>query len=189
MINIKAIDELARRLSDLVPPGIEDARADLQKNFKSVLQSGFSRFDLVTREEFDVQRAVLLRTREKVEEMEAQVDELQARLDALAPTHIEVPSGSTLRIDYSDPATPVLAARLQELFGWTETPRIADGRVPLTIHLLSPAQRPVQVTRDLASFWRTGYFDVRRDLRGRYPKHYWPDDPLTATATRRVRPK
>jgi BMFP domain-containing protein YqiC len=85
MINIKAIDELARRLSDLVPPGIEDARADLQKNFKSVLQAGFSRFDLVTREEFDVQRAVLLRTREKVEQMEAQLDELQARLDALSP--------------------------------------------------------------------------------------------------------
>src|SRR5690606_5454460 len=113
---------------------------------------------------------------------------LQARLEVLAPTHMEVPSGSTLRIDYSDPAAPVLAARLQELFGWTETPRIADGRVPLTIHLLSPAQRPVQVTRDLASFWRTGYFEVRRDLRGRYPKHYWPDDPLTATPTRRVRP-
>ncbi|MHB1170871.1 MAG: ATP-dependent helicase HrpB, partial [Longimicrobiales bacterium] len=113
----------------------------------------------------------------------------QSRIDALAPTHIEVPSGSKLRIDYSDPAAPVLAARVQELFGWTATPRIADGRVPLTIHLLSPAHRPVQVTRDLASFWRTGYFDVRRDLRGRYPKHYWPEDPLTATATRRVRPQ
>jgi len=119
----------------------------------------------------------------------ARVDaRLQARLDTLAPTHMEVPSGSRLRIDYTDPAAPVLAARLQELFGWTETPRIAGGRVPLTIHLLSPAQRPVQVTRDLASFWRTGYFEVRRDLRGRYPKHYWPDDPLTATPTRRVRP-
>src|SRR5690606_28705383 len=83
----------------------------------------------------------------------ARVDaRLQARLDTLAPTHMEVPSGSRLRIDYTDPAAPVLAARLQELFGWTETPRIAGGRVPLTIHLLSPAQRPVQVTRDLASF-------------------------------------
>jgi len=119
----------------------------------------------------------------------ARVDaRLQAGLDTLAPTHMEVPSGSRLRIDYADPAAPVLAARLQELFGWTKTPRIAGGRVPLTIHLLSPAQRPVQVTRDLASFWRIGYFDVRRDLRGRYPKHYWPDDPLTATPTRRVRP-
>lgn len=114
---------------------------------------------------------------------------LEAQLDVLAPTHMDVPSGSRLRIDYADPSAPVLAARLQELFGWTETPRIADDRVPLTIHLLSPAHRTVQVTRDLASFWRTGYFDVRRDLRGRYPKHYWPEDPLTATATRRVRPR
>src|SRR5690606_38594235 len=114
---------------------------------------------------------------------------LEAQLDVLAPTHMDVPSGSRLRIDYADPSAPVLAARLQELFGWTETPRIAGDRVPLTIHLLSPAHRTVQVTRDLASFWRTGYFDVRRDLRGRYPKHYWPEDPLTATATRRVRPR
>ncbi len=113
---------------------------------------------------------------------------LRSQLDTLAPTHLQVPSGSRLRVDYADPAAPVLAARVQELFGWSETPRIAAGRVPLTIHLLSPARRPVQVTRDLASFWRTGYFEVRRDLRGRYPKHYWPDDPLTATATRRVRP-
>jgi ATP-dependent helicase HrpB len=75
--------------------------------------------------------------------------------------------------------------RLQEVFGWQETPRIAGGRVPLTLHLLSPARRPVQVTRDLAGFWRGTYFDVRKDLKGRYPKHYWPDDPLTAVATHR----
>jgi ATP-dependent helicase HrpB len=81
----------------------------------------------------------------------------------------------------------VLAVRLQEVFGWTETPRIAG--VPLTLHLLSPAHRPVQVTRDLASFWRTTYFDVKKDLKGRYPKHYWPDDPLAATPTRRARPR
>ena len=112
----------------------------------------------------------------------------RGRLDELVPTHLVVPSGSNLPIDYSDPAAPVLAARLQELFGWPDTPRIGGGRVPLTIHLLSPAHRPVQVTRDLASFWRTGYFDVKKDLKGRYPKHYWPDDPLNATATRRTRP-
>ncbi|HEX8453126.1 MAG TPA: ATP-dependent helicase HrpB [Longimicrobium sp.] len=109
------------------------------------------------------------------------------RLDEQAPTHVEVPSGSRIAVDYSDPEAPVLAVRLQEVFGWTETPRIAG--VPLTLHLLSPAHRPVQVTRDLASFWRTTYFDVKKDLKGRYPKHYWPDDPLAATPTRRARPR
>jgi ATP-dependent helicase HrpB len=113
----------------------------------------------------------------------------RGRLDSWAPTHLEVPSGSRIALDYSDPAAPVLAVRLQELFGMTRTPRLAGDRVPLTVHLLSPAQRPVQVTRDLESFWREGYFEVRKDLRGRYPKHYWPDDPLTAPATRRVRPR
>ena len=107
----------------------------------------------------------------------------------LAPERIEVPSGSQIPIDYSDPAAPVLAVRLQEVFGLLETPRIGGGQVPLTLHLLSPAYRPVQVTRDLASFWKSGYFDVRKDLRGRYPKHAWPDDPLTAPATRRTRRK
>ena len=110
-------------------------------------------------------------------------------LDRMAPTHLEVPSGSRIRVDYSDPAAPVLAVRLQEVFGLTETPRVADGRVPLTLHLLSPAHRPVQVTRDLASFWTDAYFEVRKDLRGRYPKHYWPEDPLAAQATRRTRPR
>ncbi len=108
-------------------------------------------------------------------------------LDQLAPTHVEVPSGSHIALDYSDPAAPVLAVRIQELFGLTETPRIAGGRVPLTIHLLSPAHRPVQVTKDLASFWRTSYFDVRKDLRGRYPKHEWPENPLEAVPTRRAK--
>jgi ATP-dependent helicase HrpB len=111
----------------------------------------------------------------------------RADIDRLAPTHVEVPSGSRVAIDYADPAAPVLAVRLQEMFGAADTPRIADGRVALTLHLLSPARRPVQVTRDLASFWRTTYFEVRKDLRGRYPKHFWPEDPLTAQATRRVR--
>lgn len=109
-------------------------------------------------------------------------------LDELAPTHIAVPSGSRLAIDYSDPGAPVLAVRLQEMFGLHDTPRIARGRVPLTLHLLSPAQRPVQVTQDLASFWRGAYFEVRKDLRGRYPKHHWPEDPTTAVPTSRVKP-
>lgn len=109
-------------------------------------------------------------------------------LDTYAPTHWNVPSGSRLQIDYSDIESPVLAVRLQELFGLPETPRVAGGRVAITLHLLSPAQRPVQVTRDLASFWRSAYFEVRKDLKGRYPKHYWPDDPLEAQATRRAKP-
>jgi len=108
-------------------------------------------------------------------------------LDELAPTHIEVPTGSRIPVDYSDPASPVLAVRLQEVFGVTESPRVAGGRVPVTMHLLSPAHRPVQVTRDLAGFWRTSYFDVRKDMRGRYPKHEWPEDPLTATPTKRAK--
>lgn len=113
----------------------------------------------------------------------------RTRLDAIAPTHLEVPSGSRIAIDYSDADAPVLAVRLQEVFGLRETPRIADGRVPLTLHLLSPAHRPVQVTRDLASFWRSGYFEVRKDLKGRYPRHPWPDDPLAAEPTRRAKPR
>lgn len=113
----------------------------------------------------------------------------RAALDDLAPSHIEVPSGSRIRVDYNDPTSPVLAVRLQELFGLAETPRLARGRVPLTLHLLSPAHRPVQVTTDLSGFWRTGYFDVKKELKGRYPKHYWPDDPLQAVPTRHVRPR
>lgn len=115
--------------------------------------------------------------------------EQRSALDRLAPTHVEVPSGSRIAVHYDDPEAPVLSVKLQEVFGWTETPTVCDGRVPLTLHLLSPAQRPVQVTRDLAGFWRTSYFDVRKELRGRYPRHPWPDDPLTAPATRRAKPR
>jgi ATP-dependent helicase HrpB len=111
----------------------------------------------------------------------------RAAIDELAPTHVVVPSGSRVPIDYSDPKAPVLAVRLQEMFGLADTPRIASGRVPLTIHLLSPARRPVQVTRDLAGFWRSSYFEVRKELRGRYPKHYWPDDPMQAEPTSRAK--
>jgi ATP-dependent helicase HrpB len=109
------------------------------------------------------------------------------RLDELAPTHVQVPTGSRILVDYSDPGSPVLAVRLQELFGQVSTPTVGRGRVALTLHLLSPAGRPVQVTRDLAGFWKTSYFEVRKDLRGRYPKHHWPDDPLAAAPTRRAK--
>ena len=108
-------------------------------------------------------------------------------MDELAPTHLEVPTGSRIPVDYTNADAPVLAVRLQEVFGLTESPRLFGGRVPVTMHLLSPAHRPVQVTRDLAGFWRSSYFEVRKDLRGRYPKHHWPEDPLAATATARAK--
>ncbi|GAB3228910.1 ATP-dependent helicase HrpB [Hymenobacter seoulensis] len=105
-------------------------------------------------------------------------------LERLAPSHLEVPTGSSIRLDYADPAAPVLAVRLQEVFGLLDTPTVAGGRVPLTLHLLSPGYRPAQVTRDLRSFWTSSYFKVRKELRGRYPKHYWPENPLEAQAIR-----
>ncbi len=106
-----------------------------------------------------------------------------ARIDELAPDRIEVPSGSRLRLDYAADQ-PVLAVKVQEVFGWKETPRLARGRIPIVLHLLSPARRPVAVTADLASFWQTGWPQVRADLRGRYPKHAWPEDPTTVPAHR-----
>jgi len=113
---------------------------------------------------------------------------LQRQLDTLAPTHIDVPSGSRLRLDYRA-EEPVLAVKLQEMFGQSDTPKLVQGRVPVLIHLLSPARRPVQVTRDLASFWANTYFEVRKDLKGRYPRHPWPENPLTAVATSRAKPR
>jgi ATP-dependent helicase HrpB len=109
-----------------------------------------------------------------------------ARLDELAPERLRAPSGSRIRVDYADPAAPVLAVPVQEAFGWRSAPVIADGRVTVLLHLLSPAGRPVAVTSDLPSFWRTGYPQVRAELRGRYPRHPWPEDPTTAPPTRRT---
>lgn len=113
----------------------------------------------------------------------------RAELERLAPSHVVVPTGSNLPIGYQDIDKPVLAVRLQEVFGLTDTPRVLGGRMPLTMHLLSPAHRPAAVTQDLRSFWAGPYFDVRKDLRGRYPKHVWPDDPMAAEPTRRVKPR
>ncbi len=115
--------------------------------------------------------------------------EQRRSLDEWAPTHIQVPSGSRIPVDYSNMESPTLSVRLQEMFGLADTPRIAKGRVPVTLHLLSPAQRPMQVTKDLASFWREAYFEVKKDLKGRYPKHYWPDDPMAAIPTNRAKPR
>lgn len=109
------------------------------------------------------------------------------KLETLAPTHIEAPTGSRIPIDYEGEGGPSMAVRLQEVFGWVETPKIAGGRVSVVMHLLSPAQRPLAVTRDLENFWRNVYPQVRGEMRGRYPKHVWPDDPLTATPTNRTK--
>ncbi len=110
-------------------------------------------------------------------------------LDELAPSHVTVPSGSRVVIDYEADETPALAVRLQEMLGAAATPRIAGGKVALRLHLLSPAGRPLQVTSDLAGFWATSYRAVRAEMRGRYPKHDWPEDPLAATPTRRAKPR
>jgi ATP-dependent helicase HrpB len=115
--------------------------------------------------------------------------DLRARLDREAPTHFEAPTGTLLAIDYEAEQGPTIAVRLQELFGLNTHPSIAKGAVPLVLELLSPAQRPVQVTRDLPGFWRGSYAAVRSDLRGRYPRHPWPEDPATALPTRRVKPR
>ena len=112
--------------------------------------------------------------------------ELQRRIGELAPTHFSAPSGSNVPIDYEG-EHPVLAIRVQELFGLDRHPSIANGTVPLTLELLSPAHRPIQTTRDLPGFWRGSWADVRADMRGRYPKHVWPENPLDATATNRAK--
>ncbi len=125
-----------------------------------------------------------------VDALRAQLSYEQLRqLEEWAPAELTVPSGSRVRIDYLDESAPAVSVRLQELFGLSDTPRLGRGRVPVTFKLLSPARRPVQVTRDLASFWRGAYAEVRKDLRGRYPRHYWPEDPLEAEPTRGVRRK
>jgi ATP-dependent helicase HrpB len=114
---------------------------------------------------------------------------LRRRLDAEAPTHFAAPSGSSVPIDYATEEGPKLAIRVQELFGLDRHPAVAGGRVPLVIELLSPAHRPVQVTRDLPGFWRGSYAAVKAEMRGRYPRHPWPDNPLAAPPTRRAKPR
>ena len=114
---------------------------------------------------------------------------LRRRLDVEAPTHFVAPTGSAVAIDYAADEGPKLSIRVQELFGLDRHPTIAGGRVPLVVELLSPAHRPVQVTRDLPGFWRGSYAAVKSDLKGRYPRHPWPDNPLAAAPTRRAKPR
>ncbi len=114
-------------------------------------------------------------------------NEQRQAIETLAPTHLTVPTGSRIALDYQSGEIPILAVRLQEMFGMTDTPTVANGKVPILIHLLSPARRPVQVTQDLKSFWKTGYPEVKKELKGRYPKHAWPDNPLEAPPTRGIK--
>jgi ATP-dependent helicase HrpB len=111
------------------------------------------------------------------------------RVDQHAPVRIGVPSGMERRIEYTHGQPPVLAVKLQELFGLADTPRVADGRIPVTLHLLSPGGKPLQVTQDLRGFWERTYPEVKKEMKGRYPRHPWPDDPWSATATHRAKPR
>ncbi|WP_232663456.1 ATP-dependent helicase HrpB [Pseudonocardia sp. TRM90224] len=163
---------LHRVLGEPWPDVSDDALlADPDRWWTPQLAAARRRADLARVEAGDVLRAVL-------------PWQLAGSLDELAPERVQVPSGSRIALDYGGDQ-PVLAVRLQEVLGWTATPTVAGGRVPVVLHLLSPAGRPAAVTGDLASFWTGGYPQVRAELRGRYPKHSWPEDPLTATPTRR----
>jgi ATP-dependent helicase HrpB len=114
---------------------------------------------------------------------------LRAELDRALPSHFEAPSGSRIPIDYAAQSGPTIEVRVQELYGLNRHPSIADGRIPLTLVLLSPAHRPIQTTRDLPGFWRGSWKDVAKDMRGRYPRHLWPDDPSAAAPTTRAKPR
>jgi ATP-dependent helicase HrpB len=183
-------EELRRRGSLRVLENLQVAgwlaRVDLLR--RAIPELGWPEFDEQRLEEI-LQEACQEKTSlDEIEKMnlipflEARLDRHQAReLREGAPESLAIPSGRRVRLVYKPGRPPVLAARLQELFGWTETPRLARGRVPVLLHILGPNQRPVQVTDDLGSFWASTYFQVRKDLRGRYPKHSWPENPLTAT--------
>jgi ATP-dependent helicase HrpB len=182
-------EELRRRgsLTALESPRVADwlARVDLLR--RAIPELGWREYDKERLDEI-LQEACQGKTSlDEIEQMdlipflEGRLDRQQAReLRESAPESLAIPSGRRVRLVYKSGRAPVLAARIQELFGWTETPRLARGRVPVLLHILGPNYRPVQVTDDLGSFWSTTYFQVRKDLRGRYPKHAWPDDPLKA---------
>jgi ATP-dependent helicase HrpB len=177
---LQARIEFARRVDVNAPePWSAVSDGDLTANLDQWLApwlNGITRRDHLTRLDLHAALIALLSWNQ------------QTRLNELAPTHLPVPSGSNIPIFYST-NPPTVSVRLQEMFGLTETPRVGGGRVALLIELLSPARRPVQTTQDLKSFWARGYHDVKKDLKGRYPKHYWPDDPLQAQATARAKPR
>jgi len=177
--NLQARLEFVRRLERGTPPGwpAGDDAALLEEleHWLPAWLAGMTRADHLVRVEL-------------AEALLARLSGVQRRaLDELAPRELAVPSGSRLRVDYADDNAPCIAVRLQEVFGLAATPRIGGGTVPVTFKLLSPAQRPVQITRDLAGFWSSSYLEVRKEMRGRYPKHHWPDNPLEALPSRGAR--
>ena len=156
------------------PDTSDESLSDTLESWLAPHLSGMTRLSNLTTKDFSGALRGLLDWRQ------------QRQVDDLAPTHFTVPSGSRLPIDYSGPI-PVLAVRIQEMFGASANPSIAGGRMQVMLHLLSPAGRPAQITRDLSSFWKNGYPEVKKELKGRYPKHAWPDDPLRAAPTARAR--
>jgi ATP-dependent helicase HrpB len=177
--NLQARAEFVRRLERGTPPGwpASDDTALLEhlEQWLPAWLEGMTRAEHLAR--VDLAEALL-----------ARLSGVQRRaLDELAPRELAVPSGSRIRVDYVDDNAPCIAVRLQEVFGLAATPRVGGGAVPVTFKLLSPAQRPVQITRDLAGFWKSSYLEVRKEMRGRYPKHHWPENPLEALPSRGAR--
>jgi ATP-dependent helicase HrpB len=177
--NLQARLEFVRRLERGTPPGwpASDDAALLEhlEQWLPAWLEGMTRAEHLAR--VDLAEALL-----------ARLSGVQRRaLDELAPRELAVPSGSRIRVDYVDDNAPCIAVRLQEVFGLAATPRVGGGAVPVTFKLLSPAQRPVQITRDLAGFWKSSYLEVRKEMRGRYPKHHWPENPLEALPSRGAR--
>lgn len=158
-------------------PDLSDERLARDPNWLAPSLLGKTRLDEIGEDEFSAALRALLPW------------ELARRLDAEAPTHFLAPTGTAAPIDYEAEGGPAIALRVQELFGLGEHPSVAGGRIPLTLHLLSPAQRPIQITRDLPSFWLGSWAAVRSELRGRYPRHFWPEDPASAAPTARAKPR
>ena len=158
-------------------PDLSDERLARDPDWLAPFLLGKTRLDEIGADEFSAALRALLPW------------ELARRLDAEAPTHFLAPTGTAAPIDYEAEGGPAIALRVQELFGLGEHPSVAGGRIPLTLHLLSPAQRPIQITRDLPSFWLGSWAAVRSELRGRYPRHFWPEDPASAAPTARAKPR
>ena len=166
-----------RRAEDDVWPDLSDEALKSEPHWLAPFLLGKTRLDDIGAEDLSAA-------------LKAQLGwELQRRLDDEAPTHFLAPTGTAAPIDYDAEGGPSIALRVQELFGLAEHPSVAQGRIPLTLHLLSPAHRPIQITRDLPGFWRGSWAQVRADLRGRYPRHFWPEDPASAAATARAKPR
>jgi len=175
--HVARVDFLHRLFPEQWPDSSDEALAESLDQWLAPFLAGMTRWS-------DIRNMNLLAA------LESRLDhEQRRRLDELAPKRIKVPAGQMMTLDYRVENPPVLAVKLQAIFGWTRTPTVAGGKAPVTLHLLSPAGRPLAVTADLASFWNQAYPEVRKDMRGRYPKHPWPEDPLTASPTFATRKK